>query len=52
VLAYGDNEAGLEALRLLDRLGAAQAAQRVRRQLGAGHSPKTRAKRLPPTGPD
>jgi hypothetical protein len=52
VLAHGDNEAGLEALRLLDRLGAGQAAQRVRRQLGAGHPPKVRAERLPPIGPD
>jgi class 3 adenylate cyclase/tetratricopeptide (TPR) repeat protein len=52
VLAYGDNEAGLEALRLLVRLGASQAAQRVRRQLGAGHPPKARAERLPPIGPE
>jgi class 3 adenylate cyclase/tetratricopeptide (TPR) repeat protein len=52
VLLYGDNEAGLEALRLLDRLGAGQAGQRVRRQLGARHRPKARAKRLPPIGPD
>jgi tetratricopeptide (TPR) repeat protein len=35
-LAHGDAEAGREALRLLDDLGASQAAQRVRRQLRAG----------------
>jgi hypothetical protein len=35
-LAHGDNQASLEALRLLDGLGARQAAQRVRRPLGAG----------------
>ena len=52
VLAHGDNEAVLEALRLLDGLGARQAAQRVRRQLGAEHPPKTRGGRLPPIRPD
>jgi hypothetical protein len=51
-LAHGDHQAGLEALRLLDGLGAAQAVQRVRRQLGAGPSPKARVGRLPPTRPD
>jgi class 3 adenylate cyclase/DNA-binding CsgD family transcriptional regulator len=35
-LAHGDAEAGQEALRLLDDLGASQAAQRLRHQLGAG----------------
>jgi DNA-binding CsgD family transcriptional regulator len=34
-LAHGDDEACLEALRLLDGLGASQAAQRLRRQLRA-----------------
>jgi hypothetical protein len=34
-LAHGDDEARLEALGLLDGLGAGQAAQRVRRQLAA-----------------
>ncbi len=51
-LAHGDNEAGLEALRLLDDLGAGQAAQRLRRQLRAGASSEARIGRPPPTRPD
>ena len=35
-LAHGDDDACLQALRLLDGLGASQAAQRLRRQLRAG----------------
>jgi hypothetical protein len=36
-LAHGDDaEAGREALRLLEGLGASQSAERVRRQLRAG----------------
>jgi len=38
-LAHGDAEAGREALRLLDGLGASQSAERVRRQLRAGSTP-------------